>query len=52
MIEVFQREGVRNANYQVFVDNPPAWNPSIDCMLLTYIVETNTYVYDFKGRVT
>lgn len=28
MVEVFQREGVRNPNYQVFVDNPPAWNPS------------------------
>eukprot|EP00347_Sterkiella_histriomuscorum_P007966 403346884 len=41
IIETFTREGVRNLNYQVFVDNPPAWNP-----------KTNTYVYDFKGRVT
>jgi hypothetical protein len=28
MLEVFAREGVRNNNYSVFVDNPPAWNPS------------------------
>ena len=28
MLEVFTREGVRNNNYHVFVDNPPAWNPS------------------------
>lgn len=27
--------------YKIFVDNPPQWNP-----------KTNTYVYDFKGRVT
>ena len=27
-MEVFNREGYRNVNYQVFVDNPPAWNPS------------------------
>lgn len=38
---MFSREAIRNQNYQVFVDNPPAWNP-----------KTNTYVYDFKGRVT
>jgi len=31
----------RNTRYKVFVDNPPQWNP-----------KTNTYVYDFKGRVT
>jgi len=41
MLEVFTREGIRNNNYQIFVDNPPSWNP-----------KTNTYVYDFKGRVT
>ena len=35
-MEVFSREGVRNTNYQVFVDNPPAWNPSN----LTYIYIT------------
>ena len=28
MVEVFSRESVRNTSYQVFVDNPPAWNPS------------------------
>ena len=28
-------------NYKLFTDNPPTWNP-----------KTNTYVYDFKGRVT
>ena len=28
LFETFQRDGVRNANYQLFVDNPPAWNPS------------------------
>ena len=28
MLEVFAREGIRNPNYMVFVDNPPAWNPS------------------------
>jgi hypothetical protein len=48
---VFQREAIRNVNYQVFVDNPPAWNPSNFNLFLTFI-ETNTYVYDFKGRVT
>lgn len=31
----------KNAKYRTFVDNPPQWNP-----------KTNTYVYDFKGRVT
>lgn len=31
----------KNVKYKVFVDNPPQWNP-----------KTNTYVYDFKGRVT
>ena len=30
-----------NDNYKLFTDNPPTWNP-----------KTNTYVYDFKGRVT
>jgi len=28
IMEVFNREGVKNPNYTVFVDNPPAWNPS------------------------
>jgi len=41
MLETFMREGNRNPSYRVFVDNPPQWNP-----------KTNTYVYDFKGRVT
>lgn len=31
----------KNSKYRTFVDNPPQWNP-----------KTNTYVYDFKGRVT
>jgi hypothetical protein len=31
----------KNVKYKTFVDNPPQWNP-----------KTNTYVYDFKGRVT
>jgi len=31
----------KNTKYKTFVDNPPQWNP-----------KTNTYVYDFKGRVT
>ena len=31
---------VRNQRLKVFVDNPPAWN-----------AKSNTYVYDFKGRV-
>jgi len=35
-----QRRG-KNTKYKVFVDNPPQWNP-----------KSNTYVYDFKGRVT
>ena len=55
MLEIFQRESVRNYNYQVFVDNPPAWNPSKTLILLFLLIlklETNTYVYDFKGRVT
>ncbi len=54
MLEVFAKEGIRNNNYQIFVDNPPSWNPSKHRSLpsLTVFVETNTYVYDFKGRVT
>ena len=28
MMETFTREGFRNQNYSIFVDNPPAWNPS------------------------
>ena len=31
----------KNVRYKQFVDNPPQWNP-----------KSNTYVYDFKGRVT
>lgn len=50
--EVFSREAIRNQNYQVFVDNPPAWNPSNIFFFNILNVETNTYVYDFKGRVT
>ncbi len=50
MFEVFQREGVKNQNYQLFIDNPPAWNPSK--LLSLYTLETATYVYDFKGRVS
>lgn len=39
---VFLKEGSsKNQSMRVFVDNPPQWNP-----------KTNTYVYDFKGRVT
>ncbi|CDW77632.1 tubby-related protein 1 [Stylonychia lemnae] len=41
LFEVFHKDGIRNVNYQIFVDNPPTWNP-----------KTNTYVYDFKGRVS
>lgn len=41
MLNVWGREAAKNKNYSVFVDNPPQWNP-----------KTNTYVYDFKGRVT
>lgn len=33
-------DNVRNKRMKVFVDNPPAWN-----------AKSNTYVYDFKGRV-
>ena len=55
--EIFTREGHKNDNLQVFVDNPPQWNPSkstiiITTIILTIFLETNTYVYDFKGRVT
>ena len=31
----------RDSRYKVYVDNPPQWNP-----------KTNTYVYDFRGRVS
>ena len=38
---IFNRDGSNHPGLTVFVDNPPQWNP-----------KTNTYVYDFKGRVT
>lgn len=28
LFEVFHKDGIRNQNYQIFVDNPPAWNLS------------------------
>ena len=31
----------QNPNVRIFQDNAPQWNP-----------KSNTYVYDFKGRVT
>ena len=46
---------MRNQNYAAFVDNPPSWNPStiiLNIFLIITFLETNTYVYDFKGRVT
>lgn len=33
-------EGMKDKRFKVFVDNPPTWN-----------AKSNTYVYDFKGRV-
>lgn len=36
-----QTEEKKNGTIRVFKDNAPQWNP-----------KTNTYVYDFKGRVT
>ena len=33
MLEVYAKEGYRNPNYYVLVDNPPAWNPSTDLCL-------------------
>lgn len=30
-----------SGKYRLFVDNPPSWNP-----------KCNSYVYNFKGRVT
>ena len=43
MINVYEQTQTNQEGqkYRVFVDNPPQWNP-----------KTNTYVYDFKGRVT
>ena len=51
MQQVYIREGNRNKNYQIFLDNPPQWNTTKSQNKLT-VSETNTYVYDFKGRVT
>lgn len=43
MLSTFERNNgeSRGTKFKIFVDNPPQWNP-----------KTNTYVYDFKGRVT
>ena len=42
MLSLFEQSKKEiNENYKLFTDNPPTWNP-----------KTNTYVYDFKGRVT
>ena len=42
MLSLFEQNKKEiNDNYKLFTDNPPTWNP-----------KTNTYVYDFKGRVT
>ena len=42
MLAHYENNGLgKNEKFKVFVDNPPQWN-----------AKTNTYVYDFKGRVT
>lgn len=41
LLSCYESNKGKNTKFKVFVDNPPQWNP-----------KTNTYVYDFKGRVT
>ena len=49
-MDSFMKEGNKNKKFRVYVDNPPQWNASKKTQLIC--VETSTYVYDFKGRVT
>jgi len=49
-MDSFMKDGNKNKKYRVYVDNPPQWNASKNVKLT--FVETSTYVYDFKGRVT
>ena len=41
LLACYESNKGKNTKFKIFVDNPPQWNP-----------KTNTYVYDFKGRVT
>jgi hypothetical protein len=41
LVDMYTKDGNKSTKYRVFSDNPPQWNQ-----------RTNSYVYDFKGRVT